>query len=190
MLGGNEHLFHLGGLVVDIADAHLGLSVGAQVRQGAVLAYFGEAFCQAVRQEDGHGHERGSFVAGVAEHHALVAGTHLGVLVFRLAMLLFPAGVDAAGDVGGLLGDGIEHAAGVAVEAVLGAVVADAAHDLAGDLGDVHPGFGADFAGNHDHAGADHGLGRAAHVFQVCGHAIGGDVALTCQARFLFQDRV
>ena len=141
-------------------------------------------------QEDGHRHERGGFVAGVAEHHALVAGTHLGILVFRLAMLLFPAGVDTARDVGGLLGNGIEHTAGIAIEAVLGAIVADFAHDLAGDLGNVHPGFGADFAGNHDHAGADHCLRSASHVFQIGGHAVRGNVAFACQARLLFQDRV
>ena len=60
--------------------------------------------------EIGRGHQLGVLVAGVAEHHALVAGA---------------AGVHAHGDVAGLLVDAGDHGAGVGVEAVERVVVAD-----------------------------------------------------------------
>ena len=88
-------------------------------------AHRGQLLGHALRQVDGHGHERGRLVAGVAEHHALVAGAHLLVgVVARLAVLGLVALIDALGDVGALVVDGVEHAAGVAIEAVLRAIVA------------------------------------------------------------------
>ena len=65
-----------------------------------------------VRVLDGRRHELRRLVAGVAEHHALVAGA---------------ARVDALADVGRLLVDRDQHAAGVAVEAHLAVGVADVA---------------------------------------------------------------
>ena len=65
---------------------------------------------QLVRQRDRRGHQLRRFIAGIAEHHSLVAGA---------------AGVDAHGDVAGLFVDGGDHGAGVGVEAVEGVVVAD-----------------------------------------------------------------
>jgi len=132
MLRGHHDLLHVDGFVVDVADRDLGLAVGAQVGHGAVLAHRRQLLGHALCQVDGHGHERGSLIAGVAEHHALVAGADLLVgVVARLAVLGLVALVDALGDVGALVVDGVEHAAGVAVEAVLRAIVADLAQHLA-----------------------------------------------------------
>ena len=76
MLGGHDHLLNRRGRPVDIAHGHLGLAVGAQKLKRAVLAHLGEALGEAMGQVDGHGHERARLVAGIAEHHALVARAH------------------------------------------------------------------------------------------------------------------
>ena len=94
-------------------------------------------------QRNGQGHVLLGFVAGVAEHHALIAR----------ALILVHDAVYALSDVGGLLVEADQHSAGVAVEAVLRAVVADF-HDLAAhDLLDGHIGGGGDFAHDQHHAG-------------------------------------
>ena len=93
-----------------------------------------------MRQHDRQRHQLFGLVAGVAEHQALVAGA---------------AGVDAHGDVGRLLVDRREHRAGVGVEAVLRAGVADVADRLAHDFLEVDDGVGRDFAGDDDEAGGD-----------------------------------
>ena len=58
----------------------LALAVRAQIAHLAVLAHLGQALGQLVGQADGHGHQLRGLVAGITEHHALVAGTaHLVV---------------------------------------------------------------------------------------------------------------
>ena len=116
-----------------------------------------------MRQGDGQRHELGRLVAGVAEHHALVAGA-VGEVVAAAALLELEALVYAHGDVAALLVDGGEHGAGVAVKAVGGVVVADVLEYAAGDPGDVHVAAGGDLAHDEDHAG-----GRG---------ALAGDVAV------------
>jgi hypothetical protein len=69
-------------------------------------------------------------------------------------------GVHALGDVGRLLVDGGDDTAGVAVEPVRLAVVADAAHRAAHDLGDVDVRLGRDLAGHDHQAGGEQGLAR------------------------------
>ena len=116
------------GLAVLVVEGDLGLPVGAQVRQDAGLADLGQPVGQAVRQPDRQRHEVVGLVAGVAEHHPLVAGA-LAVedVLARRAGALLEGGVDALGDVGRLRVDRGDDAAGVAVEADGLAVVADAA---------------------------------------------------------------
>ena len=69
------------GLAVLVDDAHLGLAVGAQVVEHALLAHLGQPAGEAVREPDRHRHEVVGLVAGVAEHHPLVAGADLVVVV-------------------------------------------------------------------------------------------------------------
>ena len=109
----------------------------------------------------------------VAEHHPLVAGAgdvEL-VLVGRVVARLVGR-VDALGDVRGLLVDRVDHRAGVAVEAVVGVVVADPAHRLARDLLDVDVGVGRDLAGDDDQAGVDERLAGDAAVGVVFEHGV------------------
>ena len=122
---------------------------------------------------DGGGHQGLGLVAGEAEHHALVAGAGVAGQVV--------GAVHAHGDVAGLLVDGGEDGAGVAVEAGLGAVIADAPQRLAGHGRDVHIAAGGDFAHHQHHAGGGGALtGHAGHgVLGQNGvqHAVGNLVA-------------
>ena len=158
VLAGDDDGFDGDGPVAVVADGDLGLAVGAQVGQFAGLADLGEALGEPVRQPDRDRHVGGGFVAGVAEHQALVAGA-LQVVVVLLAAFAGLQGVeDAAGDVVGLLADGDGDAAAGAVESVGRGVVADAQDGLADDLRDFDVGVGGDLAGHVDQAGGGQGL--------------------------------
>ena len=123
--------------------------------------------------EIGKRHQLLGLVAGVAEHHPLVAGAGdvelvlVGGVVARLICR-----VDALGDVGGLFVDRVDDRTGVAVEAVAGVVVADLAHGLAGDVLDVDVGVGGDLPGDDDQAGVDERLAGDAPVGVVCEHGV------------------
>ena len=105
-------------------------------------------------------------------------------------MLGLVALIDALGDVGALVVDGVKHAAGVAIEAVLRAIVADLAQHLARKRGHVDVCLSADLAGHNDHAGSGHGLAGAAHLRGV-GRLTGrGDVALPGKLDLLLKDSV
>jgi hypothetical protein len=68
------------------------------------------------------------------------------------------AGVDALGDVARLAADGDHDAAGVAVEALLGGVVADLQDPVADLLLDVDVARRGDLTGHHHQSGGEQGL--------------------------------
>jgi hypothetical protein len=151
-----------------------------------MLADFRESHGQLVGQRDRGRHEFRILIAGIPEHHSLVAGT-LGVddVFAAAAGADFFTEVDALGNVTALLVDRHDHAAGVAVEAVQRVVVADAVDDLAGQLRDVDICVGGDLAGNHAQTGGEQRLaGHAAvrvlgedrvedRVADLVGHLVG-----------------
>ena len=100
-------------------------------------------------QPDRQRHEVGRLVAGVAEHHALVARALRveGVFAPRAGAEL-KGGVDALCDVGRLAVEGHEHPAGLAVESKGVVVVADVADHVADNRGDVDVGRGRHFTGH------------------------------------------
>ena len=132
VLGGDEHRLEALGDTVHVVDRDLGLAVGPQVRERARLADLGETVGEAVREPDRHRHEVFGLVAGVAEHHSLVAGADLVEAVAGAGALLDRL-VDADRDVGRLVVDRRDDPAGVAVEPVGLAVVADATDGVAHD---------------------------------------------------------
>ena len=134
------------------------LPSGRRYGDGAVLADLGEPPGEPVRQHDRQRHQLGGLVAGVAEHHALVAGALPVELVVGALDPLLVGVVDALGDVGRLRADRHRDAAGGAVEALLGRVVADVEDRLAHDRGDVDVGRGGDLAGDVHLAGGDQRL--------------------------------
>ncbi len=151
VLGGDDHGRELDGPAVLVAHAHLGLAVRPEVRDRPGLAHLGQAASQPVRQPDRQRHEVGGLVAGVAEHHPLVACS-LGVqgVLARGPAAYLEGGRDAAVDLGRLLVYRHEHTAGVPVEAELFPVVADVTDRPPREAGDVDIGARRDLAG-HDH---------------------------------------
>ena len=146
----DDHGVDARGLAVFVVlDRDLALAVGAQVGQLAALAHRGKLAAELVGQRDGGGHQLGGLVGGVAEHHALVAGA---------------AGVNALGDVAGLLVDGGDDGAGVGVEAVERVVVADGGDHAAHQALEIDVGLGGDFAGDDHEAGGGQGFGGDAAV--------------------------
>jgi hypothetical protein len=123
------------GPAILVAHAHLALAVGAEVRQRAVAPDVAEPLDEPVAEHDRQRHQRLRLAAGVPEHEPLVAGAFL---------------VHAHGDVGRLLVDRGDDAAGVAVEPVGGADVADVADRPAHQLRHVHVAGRGDLA-RHDH---------------------------------------
>ena len=103
-------------------------------------------------EHDGGRHEFRGFVAGVAEHDALVAGALFGGF---FAFGFF--GIDALGDVRGLGGEVFVDEDAVGVEDVVVVGVADFADGGADDFGDIDDlveAFGAD-VGDGDFATDD-----------------------------------
>ena len=141
-------------------------------------------------QVDGHRHERARFVASIAEHHALVARAHFVDVVHAFAALSLVGLIDAHGDVGRLLVDGIDNAARVAVKAVLRAVVADLADGIAHDLLHVNVCFRANFARHHHKTRGSHGLACATHVVHVGRNARRRNVAGFLKLDFLCQNGI
>ena len=115
-----------------------------------MLAQRGLALDETVGVINGRGHQHVGLIGSVAEHQALVAG----------ALLVLLAVVHPHGYVVGLLADGVQHRAGCAVKAHVGAVVANIENDLAHHVLQVDVGLGGHLAGNDGHAGLDHCLHR------------------------------
>src|SRR5208282_84500 len=148
------HALHFAGSAV--FDSDLGFSIGPQIRTGSILANFRKFLGELVGEGNRKGHQFGSFVAGEAEHHSLIAGA---------------SGIHAHGDVAGLLVDAGNYGAGVGVEPVDGVIVADGLHYAADQALKVHVSFGGDLAGDYDEAGAGQGFASdaAGGVFPQAG---------------------
>ena len=127
-----------GSAVLGIFDRDLSFSVGSEIGESAVRTDFRQLSGELVGERDGQGHKLRSLAARIAEHHSLVARALT---------------VNAEGDVGGLLVYSCKYSAGVTVEALFGAVIADVADDPARYRGDVYLRARGYLAHYHDHAG-------------------------------------
>ncbi len=95
MLGGDHDAGRADRLAVDVAQRDLALGVRQQACHRLVVdpcRQFADAVQDGVGVVDRRRHQRVGLAAGVAEHHALVAG----------ALVLVAGGVHALRDVGGL----------------------------------------------------------------------------------------
>ena len=154
VLRGNYHGFDAHGRIVIVFHGDLRLAVGAQIGQCAVLANGGQTAGQLVRQRNGERHIFLRFIAGIAEHHALIAR----------ALIFIHLAIYALRDIGGLIIDADQYAAAVAVEAEFRAVIADFNHLFAHDLIDRYIGTGADFAHHQHEAGRSGAFARDVRV--------------------------
>ena len=162
MLGGDEHALDLDRplaavLVELVADRHLRLPVGAQVREDVGLPHLREPLREPVREHDRQRHQLVGLVRGVAEHHSLVACS-LPVQRVVVAVLALVRVVHTLGDVRRLLVDRDDDAGRVRVEAELGARVADLADPVADEARDVDVRLGRDLARDDDEPGRDQRL--------------------------------
>ena len=101
-----------------------------------------------MRIHDGGWHQHVGFISGITEHKTLVAGTLLVVIGF----------VYAHGNVRALLAKRIHDCAGFRVKTEFGAVITNALNDRSGQFVEIHDGIAANFAGENDDAGFDHGF--------------------------------
>ena len=135
-----------------VFDGDLGLGVGAGPREGVVTAAVGALLGEVAGEFVGEGHEGFSFVGGITEHHTLIAGTEVFVLLDVVGT------EDGLVDFGGLLFDGNEEVAGLVVETLGGVVEADVLDGVTDDLLVVEDGLGGDFTEDHDHTGLEAGF--------------------------------
>src|SRR5262249_55251130 len=136
VLAGDDDGIHANRFPVRVIfDGDLGFAIRPEVGAKAVLANLGETLGEFVRQCDGRWHQLFGLVHGETEHHALIAGA---------------TGVDAHGDITGLLVDARDHGTGIRVESVNGIVVTDRLHHTTYQSLEVHIGLGGDFPGDYD----------------------------------------
>src|SRR5215218_691061 len=176
VLSGDQHVAESLRDPVLVLHRHLRLAVGPDEGHCAVTPYLGQALREAVREPDRHRHEVGGLVAGVAEHHPLVARPDL-VVVVTLAGAELERLVDALGDVGRLLVDRRDHRARVTVESVRRVRVADPSNRVPDQARDVEVRVRADLAGDDGHAGRAHALARDAAVRVLLEHAVQDGIA-------------
>mmetsp|Transcript_105754 Transcript_105754/g.227945 ORF Transcript_105754/g.227945 Transcript_105754/m.227945 type:complete len:217 (-) Transcript_105754:86-736(-) len=155
MLRGDHHgvdLLRLHGAIrlLQVLNGDLRLAVRTQPPEQAALAHISEHLAQARGHGVSQGHAVLGLIAGIAEHDALVAGTHIHVVL---------ANVHATRDVRALLVDAHKDLAGLVAEA-LGVharqvihvgVVADPGNGSTHDLVVVQLGLGRDLTRNHHH---------------------------------------
>jgi hypothetical protein len=135
--------------IVGVLNSDLGLGVGSQPWEGAVLAGAGHGRVQLVGEEDGQRKELGGLIGGISEHDTLVTSTEL------LESLLV---VETLSNVGRLLLNGNEDVACLVVETLLGRVVADVLDGTTDDLLVVEVGLGGNLTEDHNHTGLGCGL--------------------------------
>ena len=150
MLRGDDHRVDADGLIVVIFDGDLRFSVCTQIGKNAALAYLGELLGKFLGQRNGQRHQFGRLVTGVAEDHTLIACAGV-IRISDDALLGFKRLIYAERNIGGLLVDSGKDGAGIAVKALLRAVIADFTDGLPRNRGNIHIGRGSNLAHNKDH---------------------------------------
>ncbi len=185
MLGGDHDAGRRRRLAVDVAQRDLALGVGQQALDRLVVdvPQFADTVQDGVSVVDRRRHQRVGLAAGVAEHHALVAG----------ALILVAGGIHTLGDVGRLR---VQVAGDVRlVPAETGLVVADVVDRHAGKVvqqvgGDRSRATG--LAGEHHAVGGDQrlagdarvGIGREVGIQHRVAEPVGDLVGMTFRDGF------
>ena len=169
VLDRNDHCGDAHRRVAVVFHRDLHLAVRADVGDNAGHAGDFQQRYKALRRHHRHGQIFGRFVAGVADHNALIARTE-GVLVLSLSQF----GFHRARNVGALVVD-------VAVDLVRLRVIADIPQGVADDVEHVRLNLGGNFARHNDVTVGCHYLtGHAAGGIMLqtgVQHAVGNKVA-------------
>ena len=165
MLGRDQYGVDGDRSAVLVGDGDLSLTVGTQVRDQTAATHLRKSHGETVGQPNGHRHEVVVVVAGVAEHHSLVAGAQCIELIFSArTRTVLVADVDASGDVGTLLAERHQHGTRRAIETLGPVVVANVENRLTRHRRDIHHGRGRDLAGHHAQTSGQEGLTGDASV--------------------------
>ncbi len=180
MLGGDHDTGRPRRLAVDVAQRHLALGIGQQARDRLVVdvPQLVDTVQDGVGVVDRRRHQRLGLAAGIAEHHALVAG----------ALVLVAGGVHTLRDIGRLRVQVAGDLSLVPTEA--GLVVADVVDRHAGQMGQQvrsDRGRAAGLAGEHHAVGGDQclagdtrvGIGREVSVQHRVAEPVGHLVGMT-----------
>ena len=161
VLRGDEHGLEFDGSVPFVLKGDLGLGVGAQVRDRAGLADLRVLLGHAVREVDRQRHEDVGLIAGVAEHHALIArALRVEFVLLGLTRSDLLRGGDTLRNIGRLLIEGDHDAAGAAVVTKRLVVVADLVDRATNGARDIDVGLGGDLTSNHGETGGDKRFAR------------------------------
>ena len=169
MLHRDDHRGDTHGRVAVVFHRDLHLAVRADVGDDAGHAGDFQQRYKALRRHHRHGQIFGRFVAGVADHNALIARTE-GVLVLSVCKFR----LHGTRNVGALVVD-------VAVDLVVFRVIADIPQGVADDVEHIRLSAGRDFARHNDVTVGCHYLtGHAAGGIMLqtgVQHAVGNEVA-------------
>ena len=153
VLDRNDHCGDAHRRVAVVFHRDLHLAIRADVGDNAGHAGDFQQRYKALRRHHRHGQIFGRFVAGVADHNALIARAE-GILVLSVSQF----GLHGPGNVGTLVMD-------VAVDLIALRVIADIAQGVADDVEHIRLSAGRDFARHNDVTVGCHDL---------TGHAAGG----------------
>ena len=135
--------------LIAVFDGNLALGIGSQVSHHLALFADTSKFQQEdMCQRDGQRHVFTCLIAGIAEHHALVAGT----------LLLLFLSADPLIDVAALAVDGREYGARFSLELVLAFGVTYFLDDVADGLLNVDPPVAGHLAAHNGKTGGHHRL--------------------------------
>ena len=141
-----------GDLSVIIFYGHLSLAIRSEVRQRAVLSDLRQSKRKHVRKLYGKRHQLSSLGIGIAEHHALIAGSYIRELIALNAFFRLERLVDAHGYVRRLFFHMHDYSAGVAVETRFFVIIAYIAYHLSCDRLIVYIEIARCFAEYHEKA--------------------------------------
>ena len=114
-------------------------------------------------QADGIRHQFGSLIGCITEHHTLVAGTGIKI-VLQDSFFRFQCLIDTHGNVSGLLIKSNQNCACVSVKTVLRLGVADLLNGIPNNALNVNISVGGKLSGHKNESGAGCGLaGHTAH---------------------------
>ena len=145
--------------VLIVLHRNLGFAVRTKIRECSVLANLGKLLRKLVGKADGIRHQLRGLIGGIAEHHALIAGTDVELVrnaasfsahSALVAVLAIQGLVNAHGDVCRLLIKGNNDAAGIGVKAVFGAGITDFSDGVTHRLLNIHVTVGGNLA-HHKH---------------------------------------
>ena len=140
VLCGDHDRIHCHRAVVVIHHGHLGFAIRPQPGQRSVLSDLGQPPGQPVAQCDCHGHPLRRFVAGISEHHALIAGTGLSGFFFPAFQRL----INTLCNIRALGMDRCHDRAGIPIEILFAAVITDIQDHLPGNIVEIRPPLGGD----------------------------------------------